>query len=83
MNDKPLSGVVALVHFKSDEVISFKQTLFNKLTDLGARVTKRFGRDVTHIIFQARFKPTPEQEQIEKADLRALHDRAAKVHEPV
>ena len=78
MANNVLSGVVALVSFRSDGTFNFKQTIATKLTDLGARVTSRFGRDVTHVVFQKRLKPTPEQQTAEASDLRALYDKAAK-----
>lgn len=79
MAEKPLTGVVALVSFRTDSAFNFKQTISTKLTNLGAKVTKRFGKDVTHIVFQKRLQPSPEQLVAERADLRALHDRASKV----
>ncbi len=79
MTSKVLSGVVALVSFRPDGTFNFKQTISTKLTDLGARVTGRFSKDVTHVVFQKRLKPTPEQQLAEASDLRALYDKAAKV----
>ena len=79
MADKPLAGVVAFFSFRADETLSFKKTFLNNLTNIGARVTQRFGKDVTHVVVQKRFKPSPEQQVAEIADLRALHDKAAKV----
>lgn len=73
-----LSGVVALVSFRPDAIFNFKQTISTKLTDLGARVTSRFSKDVTHVVFQKRLKPTPEQQLAEASDLRALCDKAAR-----
>ncbi len=81
MTSKVLSGVVALVSFRPDGTFNFKQTISTKLTDLGARVTSRFSKDVTHVVFQKRLKPTPEQQLAEASDLRALYDKAAKVSE--
>ena len=78
MSNNVLSGVVALVSFRPDKTFNFKQTVSTKLTDLGARVTSRFSRDVTHVVFQKRLKPTPEQQVAEASDLRALYDKAAK-----
>lgn len=78
MSRNVLSGVVALVSFRPDKTFNFKQTVSTKLTDLGARVTSRFSRDVTHVVFQKRLKPTPEQQVAEASDLRALYDKAAK-----
>ncbi|KAA6420103.1 MAG: hypothetical protein FRX49_09952 [Trebouxia sp. A1-2] len=78
MTSKVLSGVVALVSFRPDGTFNFKQTISTKLTDLGARVTSRFSKDVTHVVFQKRLKPTPEQQLAEASDLRALYDKAAK-----
>ncbi|KAL0035929.1 hypothetical protein WJX77_008231 [Trebouxia sp. C0004] len=83
MTSKVLSGVVALVSFRSDGTFNFKQTISTKLTDLGARVTSRFSKDVTHVVFQKRLKPTPEQQLAEASDLRALYDKAAKADNPV
>ena len=79
MTSKVLSGVVALVSFRPDGTFNFKKTISTKLTDLGARVTSRFSKDVTHVVFQKRLKPTPEQQLAEASDLRALYDKAAKV----
>ena len=79
MINKVLSGVVALVSFRPDNTFNFKQTVSTKLTDLGARVTSRFGKDVTHVVFQKRLKPTAEQQLAEASDLRALYDKTAKV----
>ena len=78
MADKPLTGVVALVNFRTDSTFNFKQSISTKLTNLGAKVTKRFGREVTHIVFQKRLQPNTEQLIAERADLRALHDKASK-----
>ena len=78
MSSTVLSGVVALVSFRPDKTFNFKQTVSTKLTDLGARVTSRFSKDVTHVVFQKRLKPTPEQQIAEASDLRALYDKAAK-----
>ena len=79
MSTNVLSGVVALVSFRPDGTFNFKQTISTKLTDLGARVTSRFSKDVTHVVFQKRLKPTPEQQIAEASDLRALYDKASKV----
>lgn len=79
MADRPLTGVVALVSFRADSTFNFKHSISTKLTDLGAKVTKRFGKDVTHIVFQKRLQPNTEQLIAERADLRALHDKALKV----
>ena len=78
MSNNILSGVVALVSCKPDGTFNFRQTISTKLTDLGARVTSRFSKDVTHVVFQKRLKPTPEQQVAEASDLRALYDKAAK-----
>ncbi|KAL0055045.1 hypothetical protein WJX82_006219 [Trebouxia sp. C0006] len=83
MTSKVLSGVVALVSFRPDGTFNFKKTISTKLTDLGARVTSRFSKDVTHVVFQKRLKPTPEQQLAEASDLRALYDKAAKADNPV
>lgn len=78
MTSKVLSGVIALVSFRADGTFNFKQTISTKLTNMGARVTSRFSKDVTHVVFQKRLKPTHEQQLAEASDLRALYDKAAK-----
>ena len=57
--------------------------VITKMEALGARVVTRFGKDVTHIIFQKHAKTaSAEQREAEAAELRALYDKIEKVQLP-
>jgi hypothetical protein len=50
-----------------------------KLKDLGARISARIGKEVTHIIFQRKHNATAEEVAAEDEQLRALFEKANKV----
>lgn len=69
-----LEGVVALVYAE----FASQTALTNKLRALGARVAGRFGKEVTHIIFQRRFQPSVQEKAKEEEDLRSIYDKLSK-----
>jgi hypothetical protein len=72
-----LEDVVAYVSSSSDP--QAHTGLVAKLKKHGARHALRLSKDVTHIVFQRKSKPTPDERGAEDAELRALHERAGKV----
>lgn len=76
---KPLQDVTALVISRPLGPVDTKQAISLKLEDLGARVTSRLGKEVTHIIFQRLRSSSPQEQLIEESELRNLYERVAKV----
>lgn len=76
--EQTLAGVVALLstHALSTHAHS---AITSKLRQLGAKAAARFGRDVTHVIFQRKLQPSVLEKAAEEAELRSVYDRMAKV----
>ena len=80
MSDPPLlEGVVALVCNRVDGDLHSHSAITSKLRQLGAKTTTRFGRDVTHVIFQRKLDATAVEKAAEDAELRTVYERMAKV----
>ena len=76
---KPLSGVVAFIRFHDPRSRCREEIVSGEFTYLGATVSPKLSEYVTHIVFLKPFHHTEQQQAVETAELRWLHDWAAKV----
>ena len=76
---QPLDEVTAYIVSRPLGPVNTKQVLSEKIEGLGGRVVQRFGKEVTHVIFQ-RLRAVVAEEQIaEDSVLLDLYDKASKV----
>lgn len=60
--------------------VAAQRVLTNQLKALGAKVSLRIGKDVTHIVYQRKLDAQPGKERLGlEAELRGLYDKVAKV----
>lgn len=73
-----LHDVTAFVCCRADDAA--QRVLTSQLKALGAKVSLRIGKDVTHIIYQRKLDAQPGKERVAlEAELRSVYDKVAKV----
>jgi hypothetical protein len=74
----PLHGCTVLVHRRVDGDLATQQAVSSKLEVLGAALTTRLGRAVTHVIALRKLMPSAAEAAAQAESLRELHDKLAK-----
>lgn len=74
-----LDGVIAYVYARSCGHTNLQAAVVAKLKDLGARVSTRLSKEVTHVIFQRQHHPSIDQKAAEDVELRSVYEKASKV----
>jgi hypothetical protein len=72
-------GPLVFVPRRADGDQAVHSAVLHKLTELGARIAPRFGKEVTHIVFLKKLFPSNQEQSQQDAALRDLYDRVLKV----
>jgi hypothetical protein len=72
-------GPLVFVPRRADGDQAVHSAVLHKLTELGARIAPRFGKEVTHVVFLKKLFPSNQEQSQQDAALRDLYERVFKV----
>ncbi len=74
-----LAGLTVYVSKRVDGDLSVLTALTSKLQSLGAQVSKRITREVSHVVFLQKLLPSAAEQALQDAALKDVYSRLQKV----